>query len=151
MPELIRTKQAVGLAMYALERGIKQEGRIRTITGGIFDRMTVNVSSGAGYVVGQLETDDYWKFVGSGRRPGGMPPVQRLAEWVQRSGAEVSPWALAKSIAKRGTRDWRNKRPNVFTAAIDKWENGGALDGLEQESGKELEDATVEVVKQLGR
>jgi hypothetical protein len=113
--------------------------------------MTVGVSSGAGYVVGQLETDDYWKYVGSGRGPGGMPPVSRLAEWVQRAGVAVSPWALAKSIAKHGTRDFRLKKANVFTSAIDKWEQGPALGELEQVSGKELEDAAVEVVKTLGK
>lgn len=151
MRELALTKQAVGIAMFDLEREIKREGRLRTVTGAIFDKMTVGVSDGAGYVVGQLETDDYWRFVGSGRPPGGMPPVGRLAEWVQRAGITVSPWALANSIAKHGTRDWRNKRPNVFTSAIDKWEQGPALGELEQASGKELEDAAVEVVKTLGR
>ena len=151
MRELTLTKAAVGLAMFDLEREIKREGRMRTVTGAIFERMTVGVSNGAGYVVGQLETDDYWKYVGSGRGPGGMPPVARLAEWVQRAGVAVSPWALAKSIAKHGTRDFRLKKANVFTSAIDKWEQGPALGELEEASGKELEDAAVEVVKTLGR
>lgn len=151
MRELTQTRQAVGIAMFDLEREIKREGRLRTVTGAIFERMTVGVSSGAGYVVGRLETDDYWKYVGSGRGPGGMPPVGRLAEWVQRAGIAVSPWAIAKSIAKHGSRDFRLKKPNVFTSSIDKWEQGPALDELEEASGKELEDAAVEVVKTLGR
>lgn len=150
MRELTQTKQAVGLAMYGLERTIKEEGRVRTVTGAIFDRMTVMVDSGDSYVTGQLEADDYWKYVGSGRGPGGMPPVDRIREWVNRAGIEVSPWAIAKSIAAQGTRAWRRKEANVFTSAIDKWEQGPDLDRLEEASGIELENATIEVVKRLG-
>ena len=148
---LERTRDAVAFAMFDLNRMIVQEGRLRTITGAIYDRITTNVTSGTGFVTGQLETDDYWEFVGSGRGPGGQPPVDQIEAWLNRAGLSfLNPWAIAKKQAKEGTRDWRLKKPNVFTTAIDKWELEG-LDHLEEVAGLDLEDASVDIVKQLGK
>ena len=141
------TSLQVALAMGDLQRDIAAEGRLRTITGEIFDRMTTRVAVGEGFVVGQLETDDYWRFVGSGRGPGKMPPVASLQAWIDRSGATVSAWALAKSIAKHGTRDWRLKKPNVFLSAIEAWEQGPAIGEVEEVAGGEFEELTFDVLK----
>ena len=148
---LERTRDAVAFAMFDLNKMIVQEGRMHTITGAIYDRITTSVTSGTGFVTGQLETDDYYQFVGSGRGPGGMPPVEPIQAWLNAAGiSDVSPWAIAKSIAAKGTRDWRMKKPNVFTTAIDKWELEG-LAHLEEVAGLDLEDAAVDVFKQLGK
>ena len=148
---LERTRDAVAFAMFDLNKMIVQEGRLRTITGAIYDRITTNVTSGTGFVTGQLETDDYWEFVGSGRGPGGMPPVDAIEAWLNRAGlSTINPWAIAKRIAKEGSRDFRMKKPNVFTTAIDKWELEG-LAHLEEAAGLDLEDAAVDVFKQLGK
>lgn len=141
------TVNAVALAMYDLQRTITAEGRIRATTGGIFDRITTPVSSGTGYVTGMLETDDYWRWVGNGRGPGKMPPLDRIAGWLLRAGIEASPWAIAKSIAKRGTRNFRQGKTNIFTDAIDKWEGGPSIARAEDAAGKEFEDAVVETVR----
>jgi hypothetical protein len=141
------TVAAVAMAMYDLQRVVTAEGRIRATTGGIFDRLTTPVSSGSGYVMGQLEGDDYWIYVGNGRGPGGMPPVNNIAAWVNAAGIDANPWAIAKSIAKKGTRNWRAKKTNIFKDGIDKWEKGGSLDRLEDVAGKEFEDSVVEVVR----
>lgn len=57
-----------------------------------------------------LKLPAYWKFFELGRRPGRMPPVSAIEKWIQtkkliprtprRNGAA---WAIAKSIAKKGT------------------------------------------------
>ena len=140
------TVNAVAFAMFDLQRTITKEGRLRNTTQGIFDRITTPVSSGNGYVVGQLEADDYWVFVGNGRGPGGMPPVDNIRAWVERAGIDASPWAIAKTIAKKGTRAYRQGKPNVFLAGIDKWEDGASLANATEVAGKEIEDAAVEVV-----
>jgi hypothetical protein len=87
--------------MYDLQRIITAEGRMRTTTGGIFDRITTGTAHGTGFVSGHLEADDYWRYVGNGRGPGGMPPVDNIRAWLERAGIAASPWAIAKSIAKR--------------------------------------------------
>lgn len=148
---LERTRDAVAFAMFDLNRMIVQEGRPRTKTGAIYDNITTDVISGSGFVTGQLETDDYWEFVGSGRRPGGQPPVDAIEAWLNKAGLSMlNPWAIAKKIQKEGSKDFRMKKPNVFTTAIDKWELEG-LDHLEEVAGLDLEDASVDVLKQLGK
>lgn len=57
-----------------------------------------------------LKLPAYWKFFELGRRPGRMPPVSAIEKWIQtkkliprtprRNG---DAWAIAKSIAKKGT------------------------------------------------
>ena len=60
-----------------------------------------------------------WKYAGTydeGRRAGGMPPPSAILEWIQAKGltfdkpnsAEHYAWAIARTIAKRGTRRYRN-------------------------------------------
>ena len=141
------TIQAVALAMYDAQRIITAEGRLRNTTQGIFERITTGVTSGTGFVSGHLETDDYWRWVGNGRGPGGMPPVDSIAAWVRRAGIDASPWAIAKTIAAKGSRDFRLKRANVFEAGLDKWEGGQSIAAAEDAAGKELEDAAVDVLR----
>jgi len=141
------TIQAVALAMYDLQRIITAEGRMRATTGGIFDNITTGVAHGTGFVTGQLETDDYWRWVGNGRGPGKMPPVDSIAAWVARAGIAASPWAIAKSIAKRGTRNFRQGKTNIFSDGIDKWEDGASIAAAEDAAGRELEDAAIDVLR----
>jgi hypothetical protein len=58
-----------------------------------------------------VSTVDYAKWVDEGRRPGKMPPVQDILQWVKvkpvrarRLTQESLAWAIAKTIAKRGVR-----------------------------------------------
>lgn len=141
------TVQAVALAMYDLQRVITAEGRMRTTTGGIFDRITTGTVHGTGFVSGHLEADDYWRYVGNGRGPGGMPPVDNIRAWLERAGIAASPWAIAKSIAKRGTRAHRRGDTNIFEAGIDKWEGGASVSAAEDAAGRELEDAAIDVIR----
>lgn len=40
-----------------------------------------------------------------GRRPGGrMPPVDAIADWLRRHASDAPPWAVAISIARKGTK-----------------------------------------------
>lgn len=133
--------------MFDLNRTIVREGRMRTTTGRIFDGITTPVSSGSGYVVGQLEADDYWQFVGNGRGPGGMPPVTNIQAWMNRARIQGSAYAIAKNIAKKGSRAYREKKPNVFMLGTDKWEQSPALAAASDMAALQIEDAAVEVVR----
>lgn len=70
-----------------------------------------------------LEADSNWKFVGNGRGPGKPPPIYKMRQWLQATGRTMSPYALAESIAQRGTLDYRLGNPNVFLSKIEPWEN----------------------------
>jgi hypothetical protein len=63
-----------------------------------------------------IETDfpDYAYYVEHGRRPGKMPPVKNLVEWCKRHGMSGAEFAIAKNIAKRGTK------PHHFLTPLDR-------------------------------
>jgi len=59
----------------------------------------------------QITVPGYGQFVDQGRRPGKMPPVQPIIDWVRvkrirtpQYTTEQMGWAIAKSIAKKGIR-----------------------------------------------
>jgi len=56
-----------------------------------------------------------------GRRPGAMPPIQAIEDWIQAKGLDLSPWAVAKSIARRGTSIYRGDREGLdIKESVDK-------------------------------
>ena len=62
---------------------------------------------------------DYWKYFDKGRKPGKMPPVDPIQRWIDNKGLSLNAWAVAKSIAKKGT-----KGTNIFTDNIAEYEKG---------------------------
>lgn len=46
---------------------------------------------------------DHAYYLEFGRKAGGMPPVEDIEEWVKKRGITASPYAIAKSIAAKGT------------------------------------------------
>lgn len=50
-----------------------------------------------------LDGCDYTRFMLYGRRPGKMPPVAPIENWMHRYRIYGSAWAVAKSISKNGT------------------------------------------------
>lgn len=125
-----------------VEAGFRQRGK--NASGRTFRSVRVNTTETPTFVEGTLSAEDQWKYVGSGRGPGGQPPVDNIRSWVEARGLNISEWAVAKSIAKRGTRDWQLKNTNVFLDAIEAWEKF-TLPDFEDKAGKLMEDAIVEV------
>ena len=114
MQQAMRELQAMSIA--------EGERRGKRATGRTFSTLSTFVTVGPNSVVGTMEGEEQWKYVGNGRGPGKMPPVQPIAAWVAARGLDISAWAVARSIAKRGSKDWRNRAPNVFESAMDDWE-----------------------------
>jgi hypothetical protein len=141
--------KAVAMAMYDLERKVKAEGSIRTTTGDIFATMHSTVTTDPDGVVGTLYANDYWEAVGSGRKPGRMPPLDKIQDWINRAGLSVSAWAVAKGIAKRGSKAWREKKPNVFLTAIEAWKQGPAFAEVSDIVTKDVERVYLETITQI--
>ena len=58
-----------------------------------------------------ISTVDYAKYVDEGRRPGEMPPIQDILNWIQEKPIrprgitqESLAWAIAKTIARKGIK-----------------------------------------------
>ncbi len=99
--------------------------------------LTVDTFGTAELVGGSLSGEDYWKFFDKGRKPGKMPPISPIEKWVKNKGIDVSAWAIAKSIAKKGT-----KGTNIFTDNIDRFEKElekSAFDALFKDLDSELD------------
>ncbi len=73
-----------------------------------------------------LFTPEHIQFAKYGRAPGKLPPIEPLIEWVKQKGiakddkeARGTAFAIAKSIAKNGTRNYVKNAPNAIGEAIE--------------------------------
>ena len=124
--------------------GFEQRGK--NATGKTLASVTESTVTTSTYVEGTMFADSQWRYVGNGRGPGGMPPVENIQAWIDAKGLDISAWAVAKTIAEFGSKDFRQKNSNIFTDAIDAWERLD-LPVFEDRAGKELEDLVVEVAR----
>ena len=111
-------------AMERLRGYIRQafEARGKNASGGTRDSMRTLSSEGLTFGTASLEANSNWKWVGNGRGPGKMPPIDPIRQWIASRGLDISEWAVAKKIAKVGSRDYRLKRRNLFLEEIEAWE-----------------------------
>lgn len=51
---------------------------------------------------------------GIGRRPGGkLPPIEEITKWIAQRGLDLSPWAVAKSIQRKGNLIYQKRKRGV--------------------------------------
>ena len=87
--------------------------------GELYRTISYSVSTGTGGWVVSVSLADYWKYVEYGRRPGKMPPMSAIENWINvkqivphsmtlKSGKTVIPtipqlsFLIARSIGRRG-------------------------------------------------
>lgn len=81
---------------------------------------------------------------GTGKyKEGSHPPIAALEKWIKARNLTMSAWALAKSIAKRGTRRWRGEREGLdLTGAIDV-----GREKFREALGKSYADKIVDIIR----
>lgn len=74
-----------------------------------------------------LFTQEHYQFAKYGRGPGKQPPINKIIDFVKKKGIifenstqEGTAWAIAKSIAKNGTKGYTPNAPNALQESIDK-------------------------------
>lgn len=143
MPDL---RDIMGSAMLDLkgwvEAGMVQRGK--NASGETMAGVTTSVVQGPGFIEGRLEADGHWRFVGSGRRPGGQPPVDELRLWAEAKGVDIDAWAMAKSIEMHGSRDFRQHNSNIFLDAGEAWQRLD-MPRIESEFADVISGQTVEI------
>lgn len=73
----------------------------------------------------------YVHYLLYGRRPGGIPPVNKIEDWIKVKGFQANPYAVAISIAENGTSIWQRW----------KGENSGLFDDVDIDTElKDLEE-----------
>ena len=87
--------------------------------GELYRTISYSVSTGTGGWVISVSLADYWRYIEYGRRPGKMPPVSAIENWIKvkqiishsmtlKSGKTVIPtipqlsFLIARSIGRRG-------------------------------------------------
>ncbi len=75
----------------------------------------------------ELLTPAHIQFAKYGRGPGKPPPIDPIMQWVQQKGivkssteAKGAAIAIAKSIGKKGTKDYKPNAPNALEEALNK-------------------------------
>ena len=73
-----------------------------------------------------LQTVRHVQFAKYGRGPGKAPPIDPIIDWLKRKGivtdqkeARGTAFAIAKSISKKGTKNWKPNAPNAIEEAIN--------------------------------
>tara|TARA_R110002050_G_scaffold81394_3_gene174003 strand:+ start:574 stop:1020 length:447 start_codon:yes stop_codon:yes gene_type:complete len=111
-----------------------------------------------------LFTPAHLQFARYGRGPGKMPPLDPLIEWVSKKGivsggpseARGAAFAIAKSISKKGTKNYVPNAPNALEEALDKHMNtyvtkvnekhvNDTVRKLEKSYNKELKGFTISI------
>lgn len=91
---------------------LQMDERNMIASGGTIASLKVELADGTP-VTGKLTGNPSIYYLIHGRKPGNMPPVQRLFDWVRARGLDISPWAVAKSIAKKGTTIFQGRRKGL--------------------------------------
>jgi hypothetical protein len=123
----------------------EMERRGKVATGRTMSTLSTVVTETPGFVTGELQGESQWKWVGNGRGPGGMPPIGPIQAWIDAKGLSISAWAVAKTMATKGSKDFRDKRTNVFLSAIDDFEKGQGIQKLEAEVAGHFEEQAISI------
>lgn len=144
-----RLSAAVEVAMLDLLDRIREEANYRgkVASGRTLNSLRTSVLSSPSFVVGTLTGGDWWKYVGNGRGPGAMPPIEPIRQWIASKGLDLSPWAVAKKMQKEGSRDYRLKRTNIFADSVEAWEQSDAIADVGTAGAKAFGDAYVQQVQ----
>lgn len=59
-------------------------------------------------------------FKGIGRKPGELPPIKAIEDWVRIKGIDRNPWAIAKNMAKYGNAVYRGDREGIDFKSIQR-------------------------------
>jgi hypothetical protein len=121
--------------------------RNKNATNSTTNGIAVIPSQGQGFGQALLEADSTWKWVGNGRGPGKMPPVAPIQAWINARGLTLNAWGVARKIGLKGSKDFREKRRNVFLQGIETWEKE-ALPIAEGKMAANMETKVYQVIDQ---
>lgn len=109
----------------AVKRKMLQNGS--NATGNLVNSFAYRTFIEDGHYGVEVEMEDYWKYVDEGRRPGKMPPVEKIKQWVLVKPVKPYPYTYTpsvKSLAFLIQRSIREKKGYAPPRAIlEDWIN----------------------------
>lgn len=87
-------------------------------------------------IIFEASAPEHYIFVDKGRKPNSkMPPIRPIMKWIKRRGLDLNPFAVAKSIAKKGIKPTR-----IYTKAIERFKRDKFF-------GKEVKEEIINELK----
>lgn len=87
-------------------------------SGKLIKSLSSKVQEDASKVQLIIQSEDYFKYVDEGRKPGSFPPIKEIKDWARKNGIpQTAAFPIAKSIFKFGI-----KPTNVIDKSIRKFE-----------------------------
>lgn len=120
-------------------------------SGTLGDTASVEVEMNGTKLVVSLNLEHYWRYVEYGRRPGKMPPIDNIEEWIRvkpvvpnaMNGKVPSSRSLAYLIARKiGREGIQGRRPLEATVYSDGFES--VMDAIKAEITKQLKQTLLE-------
>ena len=114
-------------------------------SGSLGDTASVEVELSGSKLIVSLNLEHYWRYVEYGRRPGKMPPIDNIAEWIRIKpvvpkpidGKVPSNKSLAYLIARKiGREGIQGRRPLEATVYSDGFES--VMNEIKAEITKQL-------------
>lgn len=114
-------------------------------SGSLGDTASVEVELSGSKLIVSLNLEHYWRYVEYGRRPGKMPPIDNIAEWIRIKpvvpkpidGKVPSNKSLAYLIARKiGREGIQGRRPLEATVYSDGFES--VMNSIKAEIVKQL-------------
>lgn len=106
MKELERVMEEIG---QRVRQDYREELKVKdkVVTGKLYNSIDYRLEvSSTGWKL-YFKAEDYWEVIEHGRKPGTLPPVQKIFEWMVKRGIPTKggrEWAVAKSIQENGIR-----------------------------------------------
>lgn len=86
-------------AIYFIQVARENLGRNRSYaTGNLGDTMTYSITIEEDRFSVKIELEDYWQYVEKGRRPGKMPPVSAIRDWIMVKPIQPQPYTYTPSV-----------------------------------------------------
>ena len=120
-------------------------------SGALGDTASVEVEMNGTKLVVSLNLEHYWRYVEYGRRPGKMPPIDNIEEWIRvkpvvpnaLNGKVPTSRQLAFMIARKiGREGTKARRPLEATVYSDGFES--VMDAIKAEITKQLKQTLLE-------
>lgn len=106
MQELERVMEEIG---QKVRQDYREElkAKDKVVTGRLYNSIDYRLEvSSTGWKL-YFKAEDYWEVIEKGRKPGTLPPVQKIFDWMVKRGIPAGggrEWAVARSIQENGIR-----------------------------------------------
>jgi hypothetical protein len=86
-----------------------------------------------------------------GRRPGTMPPVDVIREWIESKGLRLNPWAVAVKMMKEGSAIFRGERRGIDIGAEVEEHKEAFYKKLAEAKSEEVINVINRIIKDVNR